>query len=62
MTGKRMQRTLELYCKKNAMTLEKALEDFSMTSVYNALYDFETGLWREGLEYLLDLFQKEIQK
>ena len=44
------------------MTLEKALEDFSMTSVYNALYDFETGLWLEGLEYLLDLFQKEIQK
>lgn len=57
-----MQRTLELYCKKNATTLEKALEDFSMTSVYNALYDFETGLWREGPEYILDLFQKEIQK
>lgn len=57
-----MQRVLEIYSEQNDITIESALMDFSSTLVYNALFDFDTGLWREGPEYILSLFKGEMDK
>lgn len=35
---------------------EEALLLFTDSPVYNALFDFETGVWRESPEYLLALW------
>ena len=35
---------------------EDALMLFTDSVVYNALFDFETGVWRESPEYLLSLW------
>ena len=57
-----MQRALEIYSEKKNITLDNALAEFSSTPVYGALFDFETELWKEGPDYILDLFEKEVDK
>lgn len=54
-----MQRVLEIYSEKEAISLDEALMRFSNTPIYNALFDFETGLWMEGPDYILDLIKRE---
>jgi len=54
-----MQRVVEIYSSNQGVTLDEALERFSSSVVYDALFDFETGLWKEGPDYILDLFQRE---
>ncbi len=56
-----MQRVLEIYSERNSISIDEALTWFSSTQVYNALFDFETSLWKEGPEYILDLLQKSNQ-
>ena len=36
------------------------LKGFVQSHAYNCLFDFETGVWREGPAYLEDLFRQEI--
>ena len=38
------------------------LKDFVQSHAYNCLFDFETGVWREGPAYLEDLFRQEINR
>ena len=38
------------------------LKDFVQSQTYNCLFDFETGVWREGPAYLERLFRQEINK
>lgn len=54
-----MQRVLEKYSEKNSISLDEALTWFSSTPVYDALFDYETGLWKEGPDYILDIIEKE---
>jgi len=54
-----MQRVLEIYSNDQNITLDDALVSFSSSAVYSALFDFETGLWKEGPDYILELFQRE---
>lgn len=54
-----MQRVLEKYSEKNSISLDEALTWFSSTPVYNALFEYETGLWKEGPDYILDIIEKE---
>lgn len=54
-----MQRVLEKYSEKNSISLDEALTWFSSTLVYDALFDYETGLWKEGPDYILDIIEKE---
>ena len=35
------------------------LKDFVQSQTYSCLFDFETGVWREGPAYLEDLFHQE---
>ncbi len=53
-----MQRVLEIYSERHSVSINEALTRFSSTPVYNALFDYETGLWKEGPDYILDLFEK----
>lgn len=63
----------KLYCANNltAMVLRNLSMDypektqkelfkfFSGSKTYSLLYDFQTGLWKEGPDYLISLFLKE---
>ena len=53
-----MQRVLEIYSERHSISIDDALTWFSSTPVYNALFDYEMGLWKEGSDYILDLLQK----
>ncbi len=53
-----MQRVLEIYSERHSVSIDEALTWFSSTPVYNALFDYETGLWKEGPDYILDLLSK----
>lgn len=53
-----MQRVLEIYSESHSISIDEALTWFSSTPVYNALFDFETGLWKEGPDYILDLLKR----
>ena len=39
-------------------SFEETLLDFTSSSVYQALFDYETGLWREGPDYLQAVYQE----
>lgn len=54
-----MQRVLEIYSERHSVSIDEALTWFSSTPVYNALFDYETGLWKEGPDYILDLLSKD---
>lgn len=44
--------------KQENITYEEALLKFTASPIYSALYDFETGIWKEGPDYLLDLYER----
>lgn len=45
----------ELSARDN-ISYEDALYLFASSKVYDALFDFETGIWRESADYLLNLY------
>lgn len=54
-----MQRMLEKYSEKHNISMDEALTKFAESKVYDALFDFDgTELWKEGPDYLLDLFEQ----
>ena len=40
---------------------ETVLLEFTKSTVYEALFDFETEIWKEGPDYLLELYDKTLQ-
>ena len=54
-----MQRVLEKYSEEKSITFDEALIEFASTVIYRGLFDFETGLWREGPDYILDMVHRE---
>ena len=42
----------------NGSSFEEMLLTFTSSPVYQGLFDFETGLWREGPDYLQDMFEE----
>ncbi len=55
-----MQMVLEKYSEKHSISIEEALTVFVSTPIYNAIFDFDTELWKEGPDYILDLFEKQV--
>ena len=55
-----MQRMLEKYSKKNGRTFEDAMKLFTASRTYKLLFDFDSELWKEGPDYLMGLFEKEL--
>ena len=41
---------------KDGITYEQALLRFALSPVYEALFDFETAVWKEGPDYLMSLY------
>lgn len=41
---------------REGITCEEALLRFTSSRVYDALFDYGTGIWKEGTDYLLDLY------
>ena len=51
-----MEGCLEIFAKRDGIPFEDALFAFVEAPVYEILFDFETEVWREGVEYLLALY------
>ena len=56
-----MQIMLEEYSSKNGISFEEAINKFSNSKTYEVLFDFETELWKEGPDYLLEWFERELR-
>lgn len=41
---------------RDGISYEDALLRFTSSKVYEALFDYDTGIWREGTDYLLNLY------
>ena len=53
-----MREAVGLLAEKENLPYEEALLRFTSSSVYDALFDFETELWKEGPSYLLSLYDR----
>lgn len=57
-----VMRTMLLgYAEEKHIPFEQALMEFAESKTYEALFDFETGFWREGPTYLRAWYDEEIQ-
>ena len=54
-----IQEMLEAYSEKYRISFDDALDGFTKSRTYEALYDFDTKLFREGPDYLLEWYEKE---
>lgn len=55
-----MHRMLEKYILKHNVSFEDAFFQFTNSYVYSELFDFDTGVWSEGPDYLMDLFEEAL--
>lgn len=53
-----MRRMIEKYSKEKNLSFEDALYLFTQSSTYDVLFDFDTGVWKEGPDYLAALFEE----
>lgn len=53
-----MRCMLQRYAQDKNISFENSLVAFSNSSTYQVLFDFETGVWREGPDYLRSLFDR----
>ena len=51
---------LEKYSEKHNVSFDKAFSIFAKSQIYNQLFNYETRLWTEGPDYLLKLFEDNI--
>ncbi len=52
-----MRSMLETYSEKYNIPFSEALERFANSPIYDGLFDFDTGLWAEGPDYLLSFYE-----
>ena len=55
-----MQRLLEKYSKKHSLNFDEAFAIFANSSLYSELFNYKTRLWTEGPDYLLQIFEDNI--
>jgi hypothetical protein len=53
-----MRRMIEKYSEQTEIPFEDAFFQFTQSYVYTALFDYETGIWMEGPDYLMDLYKE----
>lgn len=54
-----MQMMIEKYAEKHKISFNEALEKFTSSKVYDALFDYDgTELWKEGPSYLLNFYEE----
>ena len=52
-----MQAMLEDYCTETGVSFNQAFLEFSSSTAYKELFDYSTGLWMEGPDYLRNVFE-----
>lgn len=60
-----MRAMLTDYCDEKGIPFEQAFFEFSNSLAYKMLFDYSTGLWKEGSDYLRGTFEdtkKQTQK
>ncbi len=55
-----MRYMLQEYSQEKNITFEQAVYEFSASSTYQVLFDFNTAVWREGPDYLRVLFEQSM--
>lgn len=51
-----MRDTIEALALRDSISYEDALLRFTSSKVYDALFDYDTCIWKEGTDYLLNLY------
>lgn len=57
-----MRDAVALLAREKQISYEDALLLFADSRIYDALFDYDTGIWKESPEYLLDLYNKFADK
>lgn len=57
-----MRDAVALLAQEKQISYEDALLLFAGSRIYDALFDFDTGIWKESPEYLLNLYNKFADK
>ena len=55
-----MRNMLVKYAQKHNIHFEDAIIQFAESLTYEILFDFDTAVWKEGPDYLLDLYEEEL--
>lgn len=56
-----MRAMLEDYCTETGASFDYAFFEFSASPAYKELFDYSTGLWREGPDYLRSIFEDTLK-
>lgn len=56
-----MRRMLIKYAQQYSIPFDEALLRFTASPAYDTLFDYETGIWREGPDYLMQLFEESLR-
>ncbi len=56
-----LRRAVEIYSDRNNVPYDEAFLDFASSNTYKVIFDFDTGVWKEGPEYFLALYEEEIE-
>lgn len=51
-----MRETISMLAESKNISYEQAMLKFTDSKIYDALFDFDTGIWKESPIYLLDLY------
>lgn len=55
-----MRLMLQQYSEKHHIPFDDAFFQFSTSAAYPALFDYETEIWKEGPDYLMDIFTEAL--
>ena len=56
-----LQRAMEKYSKQKEISFDAAVLDFFRSTTYGMLFDFDSMLWTQGPDYLIDVYEGELQ-
>lgn len=56
-----MRAMLSDYCDEKGIAFEQAFVAFSTSIAYQMLFDYSTGLWKEGPDYLRNVFEDTLE-
>ena len=55
-----MRSMLVKYAQKHHCSFEDIMLQFTESATYEALFDFDTAIWKEDPDYLLDVYEEEL--
>ncbi len=56
-----LQRAMEKYSEKMHISYEEAFVEFASSNTYKELFDFDSLLWTQGPDYLIDIYEAELR-